>query len=160
MDGPTVKPGNPASTPRPLEEQTRRWTPPAESAATCHVMEEPVVGWLVVIAGPGKGASRSLSYGVNTVGRGADQAVVLDFGDDGISRSHHLGIVYDARNRTFYAQPGTGRSLSYVGEQPLLTPVALSGSVDLTLGNTTLRFVPFCGPDFDWGDGSGPKSAS
>lgn len=160
LDGPTVGSPKAASTSRPLEPQTRRWTPPSENAAQGHALEEPVVGWLVVIRGPGRGASRSLTYGINTVGRGADQAVVLDFGDDGISRSHHLGIVYDARNHTFYAQPGSGRSLSYVGEQPLLTPMELTGPVDLTLGSTTVRFVPFCGRDFDWSDAPTPASAS
>ena len=41
----------------------------------------PVVGWVVVIDGPGKGRSRELTFGMNTIGRASGNRVVLDFGE-------------------------------------------------------------------------------
>ena len=47
--------------------------------------EDPVVGWLVVVGGPGLGSYRPIYEGNNTVGRSATQRVPIDFGDDAIS---------------------------------------------------------------------------
>ena len=35
-------------------------------------------------------------------------------------------------------------------DEPVLTPTELSVRNDITMGNTVVRFVPFCGEDFDW----------
>ena len=45
-------------------------------------MDDPTVGWLVVVDGPGKGQVRRLGYGVNSLGRGGKSRVKLDFGDE------------------------------------------------------------------------------
>ncbi len=112
--------------------------------------EDPVVAWLVVVKGPGKGRSLSVGYGRNAIGRGAEQRIRLDFGDDAISREAQAFVTYDPRGRKFYLQGGDGTNLIYIGNSPVLAPMELTESVDLTMGNTTLRFVPFCGPHFDW----------
>ncbi|MEO0017489.1 MAG: hypothetical protein RLZZ522_772 [Verrucomicrobiota bacterium] len=49
--------------------------------------EGPVVGWLVVVEGPGRGKSVTLGYGMNAIGREPGNRVVLPFGDMQISRA-------------------------------------------------------------------------
>ena len=112
----------------------------------------PVVGWVVVVDGPGTGQARALGYGANPLGRGADARVRLDFGDDRISRQAHAIVTYDPRGRKFYLQPGGSTNLTYLGDAAVLIPTVLEGMQDFSIGATTLRFVPFCGPDFDWQD--------
>ncbi len=112
----------------------------------------PVVGWLVVIDGPGMGRSLPLGYGMNIIGRGARNRVVLDFGDQQISEEDHFRIAYDRENRRFHLVPGRGTNLVYLDGAPLLTPVELAGQRDLKVGSSLIRFVPFCSADWDWPD--------
>ena len=115
-------------------------------------MADPVTGWLVVTAGPGKGRVCRLGNGVNSLGRGEGARVRIDFGDDGISREGHAVLTYDPRGRKYYLQHGGGVNLTYLGDDPVLTPTLLAPMQDISIGATTLRFVPLCGPDFDWQD--------
>ena len=87
-------------------------------------MANPVVGWLVVIGGPGRGQVRPVGYGSNTLGRGEDSRVRLDFGDEQISREAHAVVTYDGRGRKFYLQHGGGTNLTYLGDEPVLVPTA------------------------------------
>jgi pSer/pThr/pTyr-binding forkhead associated (FHA) protein len=116
-------------------------------------MQNPVVGWVVIIAGPGRGRALTLGYGMNSIARGSQSRVRLDFGDKQISRDDHALISYDPRGRRFYLQHGGGTNLTYLNEQPVLTPTELRGGEVILLGQTQLRFVPFCGAAFDWQDG-------
>lgn len=156
-----VAPGRPAAGPdsaggHPLDDLKTRMVRPGQPAAAggdeTQVSIEPVVGWLVVMGGPGKGASLSLAYGVNSVGRGADQGVALDFGDDQITRGTHFSVAYDARHRNFFVQHGGGQNLTYLNDQPVLAPTPLSSGDEISVGGTLLRFVAFCGDGFDWAD--------
>ena len=115
-------------------------------------MADPVTGWLVVTAGPGKGRVCRLGSGVNSLGRGEGARVRIDFGDDGISREGHAVLTYDPRGRKYYLQHVGGRNLTYLGDEPVLAPTPLAPMQDISIGATTLRFVPLCGPDFDWQD--------
>lgn len=117
-------------------------------------MDDPVVGWLVVVDGPGTGASVSLGYGMNSIGRAPTERVSIDFGDEEISRSQHALLTYDPKGRKFFIQHGGGRNLTYLGadNRPVLTPIELKGGEEISIGSTKLRFVPFCGSDFDWND--------
>ena len=121
-------------------------------AAEDRAMDDPVVGWLVVVEGPGKGHAMQLGYGSNPLGRGATDRVKLDFGDDQISRNGHAVVTYDPRGRQFYVQHGGGTNLTYLGDQPVLAPVELPALSHIGIGNTILRFVPLCGAEFDWQD--------
>lgn len=133
---------------RRKEDEKRR----QEQAQSADAMDDPVVGWLVVVAGPGKGRALQLGYGANTLGRGNTDRVSLNFGDERISRSGHATVTYDPRGRRFYLQHGGGTNLTYLGEQPVLAPTELPALSHIILGDTTLRFVPLCGEDFDWQD--------
>ncbi|WP_136440784.1 FHA domain-containing protein [Pacificoceanicola onchidii] len=114
------------------------------------------VGWLVVVDGPGRGASFALSQGLSTLGRSADQSVPLDFGDDAISRDNHASIAYDEEENTILIGHGGKSNLVRLNGKPLVSTTALSNGDEIRLGKTTLRFVALCGPDFSWtGDESG-----
>lgn len=121
-----------------------------EQADKTDAMDDPVVGWLIIIEGPGKGRSLKLGYGANSIGRGETNRISLNFGDDQISRDQHSTVTYDPRGKKFYVQQGSGTNLTYLNDQPVLTPTELSARNDITLGNTVVRFIPFCGEDFDW----------
>lgn len=110
----------------------------------------PVVGWLVVVEGPGRGRSVELGYGMNIVGRGADNRIVLNFGDDQISTDDHFRIAYDGTNRRFHLVPGRGTNLVYLAGGPLLSPVPLDSHAEIRVGGTALRFVPLCGDAWAW----------
>jgi len=111
---------------------------------------DPVVGWLAIVDGPGRGASLTIGYGNNRIGRAPTENISLDFGDEEISRENHATITFDGRHRRFYILPGQGRNLVYVNDQPVMTPVELTGGEEVLLGQTKLRFVPFCSKTFDW----------
>ena len=120
---------------------------------------DPVVGWLVVIEGPGKGSSVQIGNGQNTIGR--DEARIrLDFGDPEISRSDHAVISYDPRANQFYIHQGTGRNLVYLEGKPVLAPQLLENGSRISIGGTTLRFVAFCDDGFRWRDADGTTEQS
>ncbi|MBV1867501.1 MAG: FHA domain-containing protein [Marinosulfonomonas sp.] len=108
------------------------------------------VGWMVVTKGPGRGNSFSLFNGVSQVGRGDDQAIKLDFGDNSISRSNHAAIAYDAEQRAFYLGHGGKANLVRLNDKPVLSTEELSNGDLIRIGETTLRFVAFCDSEFDW----------
>ena len=132
--------------------------PRAASAPSADVEPEFVVGWVVVIDGPGRGKSRPLGYGMNAIGRGDGMSVRLDFGDSEISRANHCQIAYDHRNRRFYLQHGGGQNLTYLGGDPVFAATPLLPGSDITLGRTTLRFVALCDSEFTWEDAETPES--
>jgi hypothetical protein len=108
------------------------------------------VGWLVVVAGPGKGASFSLFDGLTQIGRGEGQTVRLDFGDNTISRDNHAAIAFDAEQRRFFFGHGGKANLVRLNGQPVLSTETLPPNSIIRIGETTLRFVALCGEDFIW----------
>ena len=105
-------------------------------------------GCLLIVDGPGKGSVLPLGFGHNTIGRGDDMRVRVDFGDDAISRNH-TAIRYDDRNNDFIIFPGNNNV--YLTENELvLAPASLNPGCLIMLGETTLRFVPFCDDSFSW----------
>ena len=119
-------------------------------ASTQDFNVEPVVGWLVIIDGPGKGNFVKLGFGMNSIGRASDSRSILDFGDEEISRQNHAMLTYDNKNKKFYIQHGGGSNLTYLGENPVLQPHEIFGREIITIGNTKLTFIPLCGPSFNW----------
>ena len=130
----------------------RRSSASAEPAKPADDLPEgPVVGWLVVVEGPGRGKSVTLGYGMNSIGREPGNRVILPFGDMQISRTKHATVTYDPRGRKFFIQHGESSNLTYVGEQPVLSPVELKSGEIIRLGDTTvLKFIPLCGDEFNW----------
>lgn len=111
---------------------------------------DPVVGWLVVLSGPGRGNARAIGYGQNSVGRDPEERISLAFGDASISRSKHCFIIYEPRKREYILRPGDGANLTYLNGALVSEPQPMKAGDLVEAGKTTLRFVPFCGPEFDW----------
>lgn len=116
------------------------------------VSDDPVVGWLVVVDGPGRGHSVEIGAGANPLGRGEDQRAPLPWGDKEISRERHAIIVFDPKSRRYYIHAGDSHNLAYVDGEVLMAPRELRGGETITLGATTLKFAPFCSDDFSWTD--------
>ena len=110
------------------------------------------VGWLVVTGGPGRGASITVTEGLMQIGRNDDQAIQLDFGDTGISRSNHAVIAYDPEDRKCYLGHGGKANLVRLNGKPVLSTIALSTGDAIRISETTIRFTAFCDDGFDWRD--------
>ncbi len=118
------------------------------------------VGWLVVVDGPGRGAAFTIFDGVTQIGRGEDQTVRLNFGDNSISRENHAAIAYDNEQQTFFIGHGGKANLVRVNNRPVLSTEELQSDDTVRIGETTLRFVAFCGAKFSWDRDEDVKHAS
>jgi hypothetical protein len=114
---------------------------------------DPVVGWLVVVGGPGLGAYRPVFEGNNTLGRSASQRVPIDFGDEAISSEEQAYIRYDSSERSFLFVPNLAKTnVVQVNSKRPTSAVPLNAMDVIIMGRTQLVFVPFCGADFDWSE--------
>lgn len=159
---PTVPSPSAPTTPdtsRPTAPDTGRPTVPDTGRTTTspvaeplNVLSGPVVGWLAIIAGPGRGEVLRLGYGVNDIGSGPGARLRLNFGDPTIAPDNHAAIIYTTRSRRFYLAQSAAAE-TWLNGQPVRESVELVGGETMRFGQTRLRFVPLCGPDFDWRDG-------
>ncbi len=108
------------------------------------------VGWIIVVDGPGRGGSFPLVAGVSQIGRGPDQAVRLDFGDTSISRDNHASIAFDEEQQKFFIGHGGKSNLVRLNNKPVLSTEEMTHHDMIRIGETTLRFIALCGPDFSW----------
>ncbi|GGE37327.1 FHA domain-containing protein [Actibacterium pelagium] len=122
-----------------------------QEASTKNDVEFPV-GWLVISKGPGRGAQVSLQAGVSQIGRGDDQSVQLDFGDNGISRANHAAIAFDDEERKFFLGHGGKANIVRLNGKPVLSTEELSNGDEIRISETTLHFVALCGEDFTWAE--------
>ena len=117
--------------------------------------DDPVTGWLIVVAGPGKGQYVALGEQDNQVGRGGGEEpprVSLDFGDNGIARNNAFTLRYDPRKRRFKILPGGGTNIVYLNEQALDAPALIDIMDVIDVSETQLLFMPLCSSHFDWTD--------
>lgn len=115
--------------------------------------QDPVVGWLVVVGGPGLGAYRPIYEGNNGIGRGKHQRIPLDFGDDTISSEEQAYIRYDSMDRSFLFVPNLSKTnIVAVNDKKPTGALKLDLMDVITMGRTQLAFVPFCGEGFDWSE--------
>lgn len=115
--------------------------------------QDPVVGFLVVVGGPGLGSFRPIFEGNNTVGRAQNNRVPLDFGDDAISSEAQAYIRYDSNDRSFLFVPNLAKTnVVSVNEKKPTGAVELKPMDVITFGRTQVAFVPFCGSEFDWSE--------
>jgi hypothetical protein len=115
--------------------------------------QDPVVGWLVVVGGPGLGAFRPVFEGNNTIGRASSQRIPIDFGDDTISAEEQAYLRYDGAERKFLLVPNLAKTnIVSINDKRPTAAVELNAMDLITIGRTQLVFMPFCGPDFDWSE--------
>jgi hypothetical protein len=144
----TAKPAVPAADVG--KTQVIRGRPKAVNAA---FHQDPVVGWLVVVSGLGLGAFRPIFEGNNHIGRGKNQRIPVDFGDDTISSEEQAYIRYDSMDRSFMFVPNLSKTnIVAVNNKKPTGAVKLEAMDVITMGRTKLAFVPFCGEEFDWSE--------
>ncbi len=127
---------------------------PADSGKTVGVYRrkmgiDPVVGWLVAVKGPDKGRDFRITAEKNFIGRSEAMDISIS-GDDSISRESHAIISYNPKNNSFRVYPGESKRLVYLNEEEVIMPEQLKAYDVIELGETTLRFIPLCGEQFEW----------
>ena len=107
------------------------------------------VGWLVATSGPGCGKDFTLRPGTNSIGSLPSMAVAID-GDPDVTAEDHAIVAYEVRNNRFLLRPGPGRAVAYRNGEVVLSPVPLQVGDKVTVGQTTLIFIPLAGDQFRW----------
>ena len=111
--------------------------------------EEPVVGWLICIKGPNLGQCFNIYAGKNSLGRSNTNKIIVNK-DKSISRDKHSWIIYEPKNRDFFAQPGDSSGLTYVNDEVIMQATKLEKKSIIEVGNTRLMLIPLCGDEFSW----------
>lgn len=110
---------------------------------------DPVVGWLVCLAGKEKGRDYRIHSDNNYVGRSEKMDICIR-GDETISRENQAVITYDTSDNHYYFSPGDGRSIVRVNNQAVFQTVELQAYDRVVIGKTELLFIPLCGEKFAW----------
>ncbi len=120
--------------------------------------QDPVVGWLVIVGGPGLGSYRPIFEGNNTIGRAPANRVPLDFGDETISSEEQAYVRYDSNDRSFLFVPNLSKTnIVQVNSKKPTAAVELAAMDVIVMGRTQLVFMPFCSAEFDWSEISETK---
>lgn len=106
----------------------------------------PVVGWLVCVDGEKRGKSFDLLAKMNTIGRGADMDVCVEW-DNEVTRDTHATLDYDVKNNAFFLIPSKS---TYINDVKVYTPTELNPYDIIEIGKTKLAFVSFCNEHFRW----------
>ena len=126
--------------------------PDAEARAK-GMCEFPVVGWLVITEGQGRGTDFRLIQGENRIGRNADLEVCLDFGaqsDNTVSHEALAVVVYDHHANEFFIERGSSRNLAMLNGSTIRGEPTLQCNDIIQVGTTKLLFLPFCDHSFKW----------
>jgi hypothetical protein len=110
---------------------------------------DPVVGWLVCVAGEDRGRDFRIRSEKNFIGR-AEAMDVCIAGDDTISRENHAIISFNPKSRQFKLHPGESRGLVYLNGEEVDQPSGIKAGDNIELGQTKLMFVPLCTDTFTW----------
>ena len=109
----------------------------------------PCTGWLLCIAGRQLGMDFRLYEGKNSIGRGADNNVIVTR-EVGAIRETRALIVYEPKENRFYVMPGMSRELCYINDELLLKNQCLLKNDTLEFGDSKLMFIPGCDEKFNW----------
>ena len=102
--------------------------------------DDPQVGTLTIIDGPGMGHSFAIYRGQNSIGRGEAARVRLDFGDGAISAAQpHALLQSDADGFTVFETGHANRV--YVDDEVVTHSRRVASGVRIRIARTTLRFT-------------------
>ena len=110
---------------------------------------DPVVGWLVCVAGPNFGKDYRICAGINTIGRDKGNHIIVS-GDGAISREKHALIIYEPKKMQFYLKPGDSSGLTYLNDEYISEQCMIKQGDIVELGMSKFQFVPLCGENFRW----------
>lgn len=112
-------------------------------------MFNPVVGWLVCVEGPNKGADYRIHSQYNYIGRAKHMDICIP-GDQYISAERAAIIAYDNQEKFFSFGPGFGHNIVRLNNQMVMGQQILKAYDTISIGSSKLLFVPLCGDQFDW----------
>lgn len=110
---------------------------------------DPVVGWLVCIAGPDKGRDFRIHTERNFLGRDPSMDIAVA-GDASISRQNHTVVSYNPKKHSFQHRTRRCTGLTFVNEEELLAAQPLAPYDVIEVGASKFLFVSFCGDRFTW----------
>ena len=153
---PPLPPGVVAGPPPPPPPLPPPPPPAAKPAATRRAgaeasgaKNEPVVGWLVCLAGPDRGRDFRLHAEKNFIGRSPLMDVCVT-GDESVSRDRHGLVIFDPKKQVFWAVPGDASGLVYLNGDIVHSPTQMKCDDVLEVGQTKLVLIPFCGGKYSW----------
>ena len=110
---------------------------------------DPVVGWLICIAGPNIGRDYRIGAGTNSIGRDGSNRIAV-FGDNSISRDKHCMVIYEPKKMQFFLKAGDSTGLTYLNEEYVTDMTPLKAGDVLEIGASKFYFFPLCGDKFKW----------
>lgn len=110
----------------------------------------PVVGWLVVLKGPCRGADYRIHVGYNYIGRTRGDICIP--ADATISAERDSSVTYVPQTRGFYIAHEQGKNPLLLNGKPVIREAELKNYDRITIGSTTLIFVGLAGEQFDWSE--------
>jgi hypothetical protein len=110
---------------------------------------DPVVGWLVCIAGKEVGKDYKIKGQINTIGRSEKMDICIK-NDNTISYENHARLSYSERNQKFNLIPAESKNVIYLNDNEVFTPTLLNAYDVIDFGETKLMFIPFCSDKFNW----------
>jgi len=132
----------------PVKQSVRgNWDSEKTVALSGYGVQELLVGWLVCISGIGKGKDYRLYAGFNRIGRSMDSDICIQ--DPMVSNAVHCSVVYDEKGGLFYLVPGKG-TLTYLNQDMVQSAVILQEGDKISIGESSLEFVPFCKGEHTW----------
>ena len=108
----------------------------------------PVAGWLICMTGTERGKDYRLHAGKNFIGRSNSMDVWM-VDDKTIARDKHCSVIYDPKGNVFYVS-SEGGNLVYLNGRILDSLAQLQEGDEITIGKTSLLFVPFCREGRTW----------
>ena len=125
---------------------------PARKEEVHHAKEEGIEFMLlnnpVKINGDEKGNDYRLHAGKNFVGRSQAMDVVLT-DDKSISREKHCSVLYDPKGNEFYVTAEKS-NIVYLNGDLVTEPHSLKLGDVIKVGETELKFIPYCQEDITW----------
>lgn len=112
------------------------------------IKNDPVTGWIVPVNGSFKGKSFMLRAGNNFIGRESSADVPLV--NDRNLLDRHATILFDPNSGRFFISPMERGAFVLVDNKQIVESTELKSRQLVTVGNTELMFVAFCGERFRW----------
>lgn len=108
---------------------------------------QPVIGWLVGIAGVSRGRDYRIVTEKNFIGRTKDMHIRI-LGDKKIDEHKHGTIAFDPRNQKITLIPSTG--LMLLNEGMIYEPTTVTGADIITIGSSTFKLVLLSEVGISW----------
>jgi hypothetical protein len=115
---------------------------PTDEASTKIVRkDDPKVGQLSIIDGPGKGQVLAVHHGQNDIGRADNARIRLNFGDSTISSKNPALLECDHKKKTYVLRDNDNPNPIMINGTRLTGSRPIMSGDRITIGKTTLLFT-------------------